>query len=83
MTTTHAERQRAYRQRHRKAVEGARSRINRSVASRAQLALERLAKHYGVMQVPLLERLVREELTRLLATLPSQRREAYHDAVTA
>ena len=82
MTTTHAERQRAYRQRHRKAVEGARSRINNSVASRAKLALERLAQHYGVTQAQLLERLVREEQARLLATLPSARQEADCDAVT-
>jgi hypothetical protein len=79
MTTTHAERQRAYRQQHLKAVEGARSRINSSVASRAKLALERLAQHCGVTQAQLLERLVMEEQARLLATLPSARQEAYYE----
>jgi hypothetical protein len=54
---TNAQRQAAYRARHREAGGG---RINMAVTAQAEFALRRLARHYCVTQRAMLERLIGE-----------------------
>lgn len=60
MAKSNAERQAAYRARHLKDVEGKGGRLNLVIDIHAKLALERLARCYGVTQKQMLEKLAVE-----------------------
>ena len=81
MALTNAERQRRYREKHLKDVEGNKERLNLVLDFQAKWTLERLAKRYAVTQTELIERLLREEQDRLLATLDSEEQTAYYDSM--
>ncbi|MBK7520108.1 MAG: hypothetical protein IPJ33_19600 [Gammaproteobacteria bacterium] len=55
---TNAERQRAYRQRHLQDVDGSGERLNMVVSVQAKAQLGRLARHHGISQRAMLERLL-------------------------
>ena len=57
---TNAERQRAYRQRHLQDVDSIGARLNLVVSVQAKAQLGRLARHHGVSQRAMLERLLAE-----------------------
>jgi hypothetical protein len=67
MAKTAAERQAKFRHEHGR-QEG---RINTYLSIEAACALRRLARHYGVTKRDLLEKLLVDEQTRLLATMDS------------
>lgn len=77
MGMTSAERQRAYRQRHLK--DGIRERINLVVSVSTKRKLERLARHYGVTQVAMLERLLAQAEREVVDVLEHQ--AAYYDGI--
>ena len=55
---TNAERQRAYRQRHLQDVDGSGERLNMVFSVQAKAQLGRLARHHGISQRAMLERLL-------------------------
>lgn len=69
MATSSAERQAKYRQSRAYAGDNGERRINTWVASGTALALGRLAKHYGVTQREILERLILAADQQILVTL--------------
>jgi len=80
--TTNAERQRLYRQRHLKDVEGNKARLNTLISASAKLSLARLAKHYAVRQTALLEQLIADAEKEALAKMSGDEQNAYYDAIT-
>jgi hypothetical protein len=65
MAKTNAERQAAYRQRHLKTLDGKKARINLIIDYSTKVAIERLARCYGITQAELLGKIVSEEQQRL------------------
>ena len=76
MAKTVAERQREYRQRHSEDGE----RINMAVDAHAKRALERLARHHGLSQRAMLERVLSEAESALVGSLEDL--GAYYEGVT-
>lgn len=83
MAKTSRERQAAYRERHLRAEDSAKSRLNILISDKAMLAFKRLTKHYGITQATLLERVLFEEQWRVLTEMTDPEALAYQDAVTA
>ena len=76
MGMTVAQRQRLYRQRHSEDGE----RINMAVDAHTKRALERLARHHGVTQRAMLERIVAEAESMVASSLDNP--GAYYESVT-
>lgn len=79
MAQTSAERQRAYRERHLKAIDATGARLSMVVRYDAKLTLERLASCYSVTQAGILEHLLSEAEKSLLAKLSGEEQDAYFD----
>jgi hypothetical protein len=75
-----AKRQAEYRKRHMK--EGSDQRLNVILALDAKLALERMAKHNGVTNKNLLERVLLEAQSRLLEDMDGEQQTRYYDVKT-
>lgn len=75
-----AKRQAEYRQRHMK--EGSDQRLNVILGLDAKLALERMAKHDGVTNKSLLERVLLEAQSRLLEDMDGEQQTRYYDVKT-
>ncbi len=73
-----AKRQAEYRKRHIK--EGSDKRLNVILGLDAKLALERMAKHYGVTNKNVLERLLLEAQSRLLEDMEDEQQTRYYGA---
>jgi hypothetical protein len=82
MAKTAAERQREYRQRHLKDVDGKLERLNLLIDVAAKARLDRLASHYGVTKRAALERVLAEAERRLLDALSHKEQTAYYDQRT-
>jgi hypothetical protein len=67
MAMTNAQKQASYRQR--KIKEGEGERLQAVISLHAKRSIERLARHYGITQAALIERLAMEEQQRVTATL--------------
>ena len=76
-----AKRQAEYRQRHMK--EGSDQRLNVILGLDAKLALERMAKHDGVTNKSLLERVLLEAQSRLLEDMDGEQQTRYYDVKTS
>ena len=76
-----AKRQAEYRQRHMK--EGSDQRLNVILGLDAKLALERMAKHDGVTNKSLLERVLLEAQSRLLEDMDGEQLTRYYDVKTS
>lgn len=79
MAMSNADRQREYRARHLKDVEGTGERVNMIVSVQAKRSLERLAACYGVTQRELMERVIADAENALLAGLSGKKQTAYYD----
>ncbi len=75
MAMTNAEKQANYRKR--KIKEGEGERLQVIISLHAKLAIQRLAKHYGITQAALIERLVMNEQKRVTDTLESDAYRVY------
>ena len=80
-STSNAERQAAYQQRHLRAVEGQGARINMVVTVQAKAQLERLARHYGVTQRELLARVLADVERKVVDGLGRGYERAYYEAI--
>ena len=76
-----AKRQAEYRKRHMK--EGSDQRLNVILGLDAKLALERMAKHGGVTNKSLLERVLLETQSRLLEDMDGEQQTRYYDGKTS
>lgn len=74
---TNAQRQAEYRARRKFAGDNGERRINTWVSTAAKLGLTRLARHYGVTEREMLERLVEEADKRVTRDMSEQEFEAY------
>jgi hypothetical protein len=83
MAKNPAARQAAYRQKHLHDLDGTKARLNLILDQRAKLALARLARHHGLTQTALLEKLLSEAQNQALAGMTAEEASAYYDAVTA
>lgn len=77
MTSSNAERQHAYRDRHLK--DGELERLDTLIDMHAKHRLERLASCYGLTQREMLERLLLEAESSLFERLSSDEQDAYYD----
>jgi len=75
MAITNAEKQANYRKR--KIKEGEGERLQAIISLHAKLAIQRLAKHYGITQAVLIERLVMNEQKSVTDTLESDAYRVY------
>ncbi len=75
MAMTNAEKQANYRQR--KIKEGDGERLQAVISLHAKLAIERLARHYGITQAALIERLAMDEQKRVTDTLEGDAYRVY------
>lgn len=75
-----AKRQAEYRKRHIK--EGSDQRLNVILDLQAKLALERMAKHHGVSNKTILERVLLKEQSRLLDDMDDEQQACYYGAKT-
>ncbi len=75
MAMTNAEKQANYRKR--KIKEGEGERLQAIISLHAKLAIQRLAKHYGITQAALIERLVMNEQKRVTDTLEGDAYRVY------
>lgn len=75
-----AKRQAEYRKRHIK--EGSDQRLNVILGLDAKLALERMAKHFGVTNKNVLERLLLEAQSRLIEDMDDEHQTRYYGAKT-
>lgn len=76
-----AKRQAEYRKRHMK--EGSDQRLNVILGLDAKLALERMAKHEGVTNKSLLERVLLETQSRMLEAMDGEQQTRYYDVNTS
>ena len=76
-----AKRQAEYRKRHMK--EGSDQRLNVILDLHAKLALERMAKHYGVTNKAMLERALLAAQSQLIKDMNGDQQSAYYDGKTA
>ena len=76
-----AKRQAEYRQRHMK--EGSDQRLNVILGLDAKLALERMAKHEGITNKSLLERVLLETQSRILEEMDGEQQTRYYDVKTS
>ena len=81
MAQSNAERQRAYRQRHLKDIEGGGERLNTVVSVSAKAQLARLAQYHGTSQRETLERLIGAAEAGIVRQLKSTTQ--YYGDVTA
>ena len=82
MAMSNAEKQANYRKR--KIKEGEGERLQAVISLHAKRGLERLARHHGLSQVAMLERLILEEQQRVTATLEGDAYRIYlGETVTA
>lgn len=79
MPMTNAERQRQYRQRHLKDLDGTGERLNVVLSLHAKAALERLASFYGITQREALERALLDAQDRATAGLTSFQYQQFAD----
>ncbi len=79
MAMTNAERQRRYRERHLRELDGQCKRIHLLVSLHAKRALERLASFHGVSQREALERALLETQVRVLDGLTGAEQNRYMD----
>lgn len=80
MALSSAERQRRYRERHLKDPDGEPlARLNLMLSEHMKRNLERLSASYGVTIKATLERLIREETTRVLTGLSGADQNAFYD----
>lgn len=80
MAMTNAERQRHYRQRHLKAVDGSGERLSLILSLPAKKALERLASFHGTSQRATLERLILDAQAHTTRVgLTPEQQDQYHD----
>lgn len=77
MAKTSAQRQQAYRAGRARAGDNGELRINTFVATSAALSLKRLAKHYGVTQRAMLERLIGDADKAVVAPMDDAEFERY------
>ena len=75
MAKTAAERQAAYRERRAEAGQNGERRLNTWVSTGSSLALDRLAKRYGVTKRQMIERLVLEADQEIVGSLDPDSRE--------
>ena len=75
MAMTNAEKQASYRQR--KIKEGEGERLQSVISLHAKLAIERLARHYGMTQAAMIERLAMDEQKRVTDTLEGDEYRIY------
>ena len=75
MAKTAAERQAAYRERRAEAGQNGERRLNTWVSTGSSLALDRLAKRYGVTKREMIERLVLEADQKIVGSLDPDSRE--------
>jgi hypothetical protein len=76
-----AARQRAFRERKLKAIDGDGMRLNMIVPVATAFRLKRLAKHYGVTQITALERALADAERRVQKGMSTGEQSAYLDAV--
>lgn len=82
MAMSNAEKQASYRQR--KIKEGESERLQTVISLHAKLGIERLARHNGLSQAAMLERLILEEQQRVTTTLDDDAYRIYlGETVTA
>ncbi|MBK1705123.1 hypothetical protein [Halochromatium glycolicum] len=79
MAMTNAERQRHYRQRHLKAVDGSGERLSIILSLQAKTALGRLASFHGTSQRATLERLILDAQAHITRGLTPEQQDQYHD----
>lgn len=82
MATSNADRQRAYRERHLNSTEGTADRLAMLVDVDAKRKLERLARHHGITQRAMLERIIADTERALVDGMQAGEQKAYY-AVTA
>lgn len=82
MAKTNAERQADYRKKHLVLESGTKERLNMLVSGSTKAKLERIAFHYGVTKIELIERLLAKEENTILESLTSMQAIAYYDRVT-
>lgn len=75
MAMTNAEKQASYRKR--KIKEGEGERLQSVISLHAKLAIERLARHYGITQAAMIERLAMDEQKRVTANLEGDEYRVY------
>ncbi len=78
---SNAERQAAYRQRHLYDVDGQGERINMVVSVQAKAQLERLARHYGVTQREVIERVLADAERKVVDGLNGGDERAYYRTI--
>ena len=81
MAMTNAERQRHYRQRHLKAVDGSGERLSIILSLPAKKALERLASFHGTSQRETLERLILDAQAGTTRGLTPEQQDQYHNKI--
>ena len=79
---TNAERQRRYRKRQLQELDSPRMRLNTDLRITAKSALTRLARHYAVTEKVMLERLIANAESTVVAGLSGAAQKEYYD-VTA
>lgn len=79
MAMTNAERQRRYRERHLRSLEGQAERINLIASVQTKAAIDRLANYWQTTRRAALERAIREAESRVLDTLPGPEQNRYLD----
>lgn len=79
MAKTNAQRQAEYRERHLKDENRTDDRLNTLINIHAKYALARLARHYGITQRALLERLLTETDSKVANSLTGVDQSAYYD----
>ena len=82
MAKTNAERQADYRKKHLVLENGTKERLNMLVSGSTKAKLERIAFHYGVTKIEVIERLLAKEENTILESLTSMQAIAYYDRVT-
>lgn len=79
MAMSNAERQRRYRERHLKNLEAGAERINVVADLQAKLALERLARYWGLTQRATLELVLSEAQRQVLDGLTGEEQNKFYD----
>lgn len=78
MRKSSTERQKEYRQRHLKNIEGEHVQVNMVLSREAKRQLQRISRHGGITQRAVIERLLREEEDRILEGLHHDRLDEYY-----
>lgn len=78
MGKSSTERQREYRQRHLKNIEGEHVQVNTVLSREAKRQLQRISRHEGISQRAVMEKLLRDEEGRILEGLHHDRFDEYY-----